>query len=324
MSRLMGYTARFANVPRAFEVLRHHPGGIALDSLAAELGVAEPRLREELKTFYLTDVVDNVGIRLSSIEFLGPDGDAADADAAERIRLSGHEPLSELGVELLDAQQLALLYRSAWELSELERDNEPLARAVAQLGRTLVPTAADRPDSGGEIAATVRGATEAGRRIEIVYARAWEPGVTTRVIDPYRVVSSRRGYEVDAGALDRDGALRTFLVSGIRSVRVLDESFTRPADVEELIARNRATTPVVLVVPVEREWVIERFSDRVEEWRRDTDDVSVVAHLAPPVADRIGLLLTVAGAGSFVVSPAEFADAGVNTARRLLAHHGLG
>ncbi len=325
MTRLMGYAARFANVPRAFEVLRHHPAGIDLEVLAAQLGVPEPQLREELKTFYLTDVVDtSVGIRFSAIEFLGSDGDVADADEAGRIRLAGHEPLSELGVELLDAQQLALLYRAAWELSTLEPDNTVLQRAVAQLGRRLVPTAADRPEVGGPTAALLRQAIDECRRVEIVYARTWEPGVSTRVIEPYQVLSTRRGYEIDAGAVDRGGQLRTFLVTGIRSVRLMTETFERPADVEERITASRATTAVTIVVPVDRAWVVERFSERVEPGRQDSEDVSIVAHLVPPVAQRVGLMLTIAGPGSFVVSPPDLVAADVATARQLLAHHRLG
>ncbi len=324
MTKLMAYAARFANVPRAIDVLRHHPEGLSVDQLAAEIAVHPARLREELTTFYVADVVDSsVGIRLASIEFVGSDGDVSDAVGAVRVRLAGTGPLSELGVELLDVSQLARLYRGAWELSTLEPDNAVLARTVQRLGATLVPTADDRPDPGAVVAGRLRLAIQQRRRVELVYSRTWQPGVTTRVIEPYRLVSSRRGYEVDAAALDRQGELRTFLVSGIRQVRVLDDTFVRPSDVDRRIADNRRTTEVTFVVPVDRAWVIERLSETVEVGRGDADDVEVVAHVVAPVAERVGLMVAIAGPGTFVASPRHLVDAGEQAARRLLTHHGL-
>jgi proteasome accessory factor C len=77
------------------------------------------------------------------------------------------------------------------------------------------------------------------------------------------------------------------------------------------------------VVPRELFWAVERFAERVSVSRAD-EDLEVVADVLPPLADRVGLVLVVAGPDAFVVEPADLADAGAQTARRLLAHHRLG
>jgi proteasome accessory factor C len=60
-----------------------------------------------------------------------------------------------------------------------------------------------------------------------------DAGVVEHVIKPYRFVNTHRGWEVDAGVVGRDEYVPTFLLSGIRELAVLDETFERPADVNE-------------------------------------------------------------------------------------------
>jgi proteasome accessory factor C len=322
---MMEYARRFAEVPRVLDLLRHHPAGLPLPRLAELVGIPEARLRRELTTFFLADVADRAyGVRSSVIEFAGPDGATADAGRATVVRLVSDDPLSELGVELLDASQLGLLYRVAWDMAQTEPGNDVLARTVARLRSTLVPAARDDPGAAGaDVAARLREAIADRRRVEIRYARTWEPGVHTRVVEPYRLMSTRRGFELDGAAPDRGGELRTFLVAGIREMRVLDERFDLPADAEERLARTRRTTPVRLLVPLDREWVVERFAERVERGRADDEDVELTAHVVPPVRDRVGLMVTISGPGATVLAPADLVNAEVATARRLLEHHGL-
>jgi proteasome accessory factor C len=321
---MMEYARRFAAVPRVLDLLRHHPDGLPLPRLAELVGVPEGRLRRELTTFFVADVADRAwGVRSSVIEFAGPDGAAADAERATRVRLVSDDPLGELGVELLDAHQLGLLHRVASDMALTEPENEVLARTVERLRDTLVPHVVDDPPPGTDLAARLQRAVRERRRLRFTYARTWQPGVHSRVVEPYRLTSTRRGFELDAAALDRGGAPRTFLVSGIRDLQELDEHFTPPADVDKVIARNRRTTAVRLVVPLDREWVVERFAERIDRGRADDDDVELTAHVVPPVRDRVGLMVAVAGPGAAVLSPPDLRDADVDTARRLLAHHGL-
>ena len=86
-------------------------------------------------------------------------------------------------------------------------------------------------------------------KVRIVYSRAWFEGVTERTIEPYRLVKTRRGWEVDAGPPDSEGRLRTFLLPHIRECDVLDETFEPPADLDDLLAAQRTTTPSASASP---------------------------------------------------------------------------
>lgn len=324
-----GYARRLAHVPGALLLLRLHPDGLPIARVAADLQVPEPQLREELGVFFLTDVVDpgSVGLRSCALEFLapGPDGALADADlaGAEVVRLTDDSPLDELGVAFLSALELGALYRAASELSALEPDNAVLAAAVARLGESVLAGVDGDGGVSDPVAADLARAVTERRRVRISYARAWRPGVVERTVEPWRVVRTRRGYEVDAGPLDEQGRLRTYLVSGVRSLELLPETFERPHDVDERVAAARRPVSVRLVVPGDRAWVVERFAETVVVERQDEDGVQLVAGVLPPVRERLGLLLTVAGAAAFVVDPPDLHDADQETARRLLEHHGL-
>jgi proteasome accessory factor C len=106
-------------------------------------------------------------------------------------------------------------------------------------------------------------------------------------------------------------------------VQVLDATFEPPPDVQQRIQAARATLPVRLVVPRERAWVVDRFAESVRVTQAD-DDLELVADVLPPVVERVGLMLTLAGPQAFVVEPADLHDAGARTARLLLDHHSLG
>lgn len=324
------YARRLAHVPGALRLLRLHPDGLPIARLAADLDVREDRLREELEVFFLADVVDSgsVGLRSCALEFLapGPDGALADADLADAqvVRLTDDSPFDELGVSFLSAADLGVLYRAAAELSSLEPDNVVLASAVRRLGESVLGGVEGRGGFKADVAGDLRRAATARRRVRLTYARAWQPGVVERVVEPLRVVSTRRGYEVDAGPVDSRGRLRTYLVSGIRAHEVLEETFERPVDTDDRIAVARRPVPVRLVVPGDRVWVVERFAEHVRVERSDEDGTQLVAQVLEPVRERVGLVLTVAGSGAFVVDPADLRDADRETARRLLAHHGLG
>ena len=323
------YARRIAHVPGALRLLRLHPEGLSIAAVAAELGVAEAALREELEVFFLTDVVDSgaVGLRSCALEFLapGPEGALreADLDRAQVVRLTDDSPFEELGVAYLSAADLAVLYRAGAELAALEPDNDALASAVQRLGDSVLGGVEGRGGAHADVAADLRRAAAEGRKVRLRYARAWQPGVVERVVEPWRVVSTRRGYEVDAGPPDERGALRTYLVSGVREHEVLTETFTRPADADERIASTRRPTAVRVVVPADKVWVVERFVEAVEVEQQDEDGAQLLLQVLPPVRERVGLLLAVAGPEAFVVSPPDLRDADAETARRLLAHHGL-
>ena len=79
-----------------------------------------------------------------------------------------------------------------------------------------------------------------------------------------------------------------------------------------------------MVVPADKVWAVERFVEQVEVERQDEEGAQLLLQVLPPLRERVGLLLAVAGPEAFVVTPPDLADADAETARRLLEHHGLG
>jgi proteasome accessory factor C len=320
------YARRFSHVPHALFALLHHPGGLPLATLAAQVGVSEKELREELLTFFAADATGGTE-RLQRdvcLEFTTAEGDddidPADADV---VRLLSPNPLGELGLQYLPAAEFGRLLRAALEVRALEPDNADLGAAIERLTASLLGGAEAAPPEGGEVAAVLREAARTSHRVRLRYTRTWHPGVVDRVIEPYRVLTTRRGFECDAGPLDEDGAIRSYLVTGISEVEVLDETFERPDDVADRLERARRAVTVSVVVPHRSSWVVEQLAERVRVVRSDDDDLQLEADVLPPVADRVGLMLVVAGPDAFVTDPAGLTAAGRDTARALLEHHGL-
>ena len=323
------YAERFARLPAVFEVLLAHPDGVPLATLADEVDVPAGELREDLLAFYTADPLEAdrmLGLwRPPVLEFLGPDGDAdVDPRDAEVVRLVNDHPTEELGVEYVDASELALVHTAAVALHEVEPDPE-LAAAIEVLTETMVGTPGERPERPAwhEPLRPLQEAQRLRRAVRIVYSRTWQHGVSTRVIHPYRLVQTRRGWEVDAGPPDSAGRLRTFLLSGIREVESLEQDFELPADLPAMLDAQRATTRVRVVLPHGARWAADTYAETVTVLRADEDDVELALELLPPLADRVGMLLLAAGAGAFVLEPLDLADAGAVLAEELLVHHGL-
>jgi proteasome accessory factor C len=334
MSPVAGYARRLAVLPRALGILELHPDGLPLADLAGELGVAPEDLREVFMAYYLADLVALGSLSLPIVEFVGPGADWTDegdvddqsegraAVGPEWVRVLAPDPEHELGVDHLTAEQLGALYRAGTDLLALEPDNENLAAALEAFATALEPA-----DTGGDerrgatTAQLMHRAAEDRRRVEITYSRQWHPGTTTRTVEPYRVVRTRRGWEVDAGPPDDVAAVRTYLVSGIVEARTTDQTFAPPADLDDVLSANRRPESVELVVPQDSRWAVDRFAESSEVIADDEDDVALRAQLLPPVAQRLGLLLLCTSADAFVTAPDALRDAGVDAARALLAHH---
>jgi proteasome accessory factor C len=334
MSPVAGYARRLAVLPRALGILELHPDGLPLADLAGELGVAPEDLREVFMAYYLADLVALGSLSLPIVEFVGPGADWTDegdvddqsegraAVGPEWVRVLAPDPEHELGVDHLTAEQLGALYRAGTDLLALEPDNENLAAALEAFATALEPA-----DTGGDerrgatTAQLMHRAAEDRRRVEITYSRQWHPGTTTRTVEPYRVVRTRRGWEVDAGPPDDVAAVRTYLVSGIVEARTTDQTFAPPADLDDVLTANRRPESVELVVPQDSRWAVDRFAESSEVIADDEDDVALRAQLLPPVAQRLGLLLLCTSADAFVTAPDALRDAGVDAARALLAHH---
>jgi proteasome accessory factor C len=330
VSGVAAYAQRLAALPRALAILELHPDGLPLTELAGDLGVAADDLREVFLAYYLADLVELGGFEQPVVEFFAPGDDAEDEEpddaddpaTAQWVRVVARDPEHELGVDHLGADQLGLLFAAGADLLALEPDNETLRSALDAFQGALWP--AEGP-SGSEwrapVAQQLHEAASEQRRVRITYVRQWHPGARDRVIEPYRLLRTRRGWEVDAGPPDEVAAVRTFIVSGISTCEVLDETFDPPADLDELLTAQRTPVPVELVVPQERRWAVDRYAEAVTVLDDDEESVKVRAELLPPVDQRLGLLLLCCGPDAFVMAPADLSDAGESVARALVDHH---
>lgn len=314
-----------ARIHRVMALLHGHPAGLSLDAVARELEVSPETLRREILEYYATDIPPQALMGLSradTIEFVAADGAEADPHLAPMIRAISDRPEAELGVEYLRADELVALFEAASGLAELEPDNTTLAGAVTVLSDTFLGRVADTTADDRGTAAMLRRAIEARQPVRIRYSRTWRPGVSQREIEPYALHHTARGWEVDAGPLVQ-GHARTFIVDRIADVTLLPGSFDRPDDLDRILAADRAPVDVQLSLPQRTHWVADRFAESTVVLASDADDLTVLARLLPPVAERVGLILIIAGADSFVLAPEELCDAGNDVAQALLAHHGL-
>lgn len=321
------YAARVARLPEVFELLSAHPNGVPLVRLAEEVGAPADELREDLLAFYSADLVAGdplLGLsRPSVLEFLGDDGTEADPHQAEVVRVIDEHPADELGVQYVDASELALVYTAASALHAITPDDD-LAAAIDVLTETMVGHVGEREQVANWNRA-LRPLQSAQRRrnaVRIVYSRAWDHAVTPpRVIHPYRLEQTRRGWEVDAGPPDEDGNLRTFLLSGIRDFEVLEEEFELPEDLTRMLAERRTTTTVRVCLPHSARWTADMYAESVTVVRADEDDVELELECLEPLERRVGMLLLAAGPDTFVVAPGDLQHAGVVLAEELLVHH---
>jgi len=320
------FAARVGRLPEVLRRLADHPDGLPIAELAAVFGVSVTDLREDLLVYYTADpAITLLGLsRPTVLEFLGPDGDEEDPAEAEIVRLLDPDGVEELGVEYLAAHELALLYTAAMRLSEIE-DNEALDAAIDVLAGTMLGEVTHEPgrarDGVPAVLTTLREAVAQHRRVRLAYSRAWQPGVSDRPIDPYRLVHTRRGWEVDAGLPDRHGEVRTFLLSHIRSVEPSDEVFAEPAELERLLAENRPTTVVRMALRHDARWAADMYAERVEVVGESDADFTADLVLLPPVEGRVGLITLAGGEETRVLEPAGLVAAGPTLAEELYRHH---
>jgi len=319
------FVERVAELPRLLDALQYHPEGLRIDDLAVEVGRTPAQVREALLTYYTTDLALHdahlVG-RPPAIEFVTGAAEDDDFEHASMVRLQAPEPGRELGVAYMSVTELVRLYRAGRDRLELEPENETLRSATNKLRAGLLPGVTpsvrgplEPPPADFEVARRKR------RRVAIVYAGAWHSSDGDRVIEPYRLIHTRRGWEVDAGPVHTDGGLGTFLLDRIQSYTVLDQTFEPPADLDQLLTRQRTLFPVELEVPHETRWSVEKYAERVEVLAEDETSARLRALLIQPVRHRIGLILADGGQAARVINPADLANAGQEVATTLLTRY---
>lgn len=190
------YVSRFRRVTNAIPILAMHPAGLRLSELAAQLGTTEEELREEIRAYYVADPPVDLagGYREPVIEFASRPGgedeflddeEYPDPESAAYVRLRDLRSGPDVGVRFLSLGELAVVSRAGHDLLVREPDNTVLETALDKLENSIL----DGVDRGGprwlgERARELRQAVREQRRVSIVYARAWLPGVVERVIEP--------------------------------------------------------------------------------------------------------------------------------------------
>lgn len=312
-----------ARIQRVIAILSLHPDGLSLAVLAEELEVAEPILRREILNYYSVDVPadqSRVGQRPEVIEFISTEGESVEPQEAPVVRLVGDAANAELAGNQFSDDDLAQLLQAATSLANLEPENQVLAAGIERLNQLLHIDATESLDGA---VASLRRAIEEQIPVEIEYSREWQPGVRTRVVHPYALLRTNRGWELDAGPLAA-GHARTYILRRVRSLQLQQgQQFERPTEVERILQRDRRPEKVQLLLPQGSHWVADRFAERTEVVDSDSDDLVLNAFFLPPVAQRVGLVLLIAGPDAGVLKPHRHAEAAAELAERLREHHGL-
>lgn len=306
-------------------LLEQQNGRLTIGQIAAALAQPADEVRRQVQAYADLDREEALDLALGRQELVvepanldADDPDPSDEDVVELL-----VPAEDiLGVEQFDATVLGPLYQAAEQLLAEEPDNDVLADAVDLLRTRFLPGVLRPRHYRSRWAATLRRAIEERRRVRIVYSRAWNPGVTERVIEPYELNYSARGAEVDAGPLDEGGQIRTFLVNRIREMDLLEQTFVRPDNALALTVAARGLTPVTGYVEHRARWAVELWSERLEVGDSDESGLSFTAHLLPPVEWRCALMRVAAGS-SLDLDDEELETEGSLLAVRLLEHHDL-
>lgn len=320
------FVRRFERVTHALRILTMHPDGVPLGRLATELDIDEQTLRAEIVAFYCADSAasDPGPLRQVRIEFLDSRGETDDVDpaVAELVRASTDQPAAEVGVLHTPPADLAHIYRAGQALLSLEPDNDVLDGALRTLGDTMLRGIRAIDDHWkAELAALLLGAIEQRRWVRVAYTPVWRDDSMEHRIAPYRLLRTRRGWEVDAGMSADGRAVGSFLLTGIREATVLDETFEPPPEADDHRSGVRDGQQVELVVPQDARWAVDRFAESSELLDEDEESAKLRVRLLAPVERRLGVLLLAAGPLAFVTDPPELADTGRALARELLDHH---
>lgn len=347
------YVAKLEQAAEALQILMVHPDGLSIDDLAGMLGLDAYDTRQNLASYHESQFLDEAGAvspLLLAAEFPPPSWDgvsrsdwfdehsAPDLESAVWVALDRDLTAKDLFSVMLDISEIVVVLTCAEHLYLQEPDNDALRRAIAALRLRWLPgmsTASQTFPSNPSLPAIRRAIVER-RRLRFRYSREWEPGNSWRTVEPYELRQTHLGYELDAGPVADNGRIRTYLVRNMGDIEVLDEHFDAPPDRDRLIAANRRTIRVRVMVPKEgrrgyealaQELVIRGGDDE------DDDDWDMVVTLQQPFEERLALFLLRAGPLAEVIEDISllnreetrrYGQAASELARSLLAHHRLG
>ncbi|MGH3735918.1 MAG: helix-turn-helix transcriptional regulator [Micromonosporaceae bacterium] len=233
--------------------------GIRITDAAADLGVSEKQLRDDLELLWVCGLPGYGPGDLIDMSF---DGDSVtityDAGIDRPLRLTPDEALALIVALRLLAETPALPNRES-----VERALAKIESAAGDAADTAGRVAVRQPGNTGRLA-EVQGAVERGRALRITYYTAGRDQTTERVIDPMRVLfTSGRAY-LEAWCRRAEG-VRLFRLDRLDALVELDEPASPPPQARPTDVRDGVFTPtpdlplVTLRVGRDARWITEYY-----------------------------------------------------------------
>jgi len=318
------FVQRVARLPELLAVLSAFPDGLSLRDLAERFDTDPETIEQDLTSLH---ELESWGwtfdiFRKPVIELVQPEDETDSPTESTVVRLVG-EGSPRLGVEHVSPGDLAMVYAAGVALLETEPDDTHLKEALTVLAETMygVPGPEQHIGTWNRFLPALQDAVELRRRVRIVYSRAWREGVIERVIEPLRLVQTRRGWEVDAGPAGPEGNLRTYLLSNVRDLKLLDETFEPPSDVETRLLQQRTTTTVRMVLAQDARWAADMYAEQVDVVREDEEEFEADLELLPPASERVALLMLASGPRTRVTDNTSYLPDAIEVVMDLLRHH---
>ncbi|WP_151523367.1 helix-turn-helix transcriptional regulator [Serinicoccus kebangsaanensis] len=284
-----------------------HRQGIDLATAAAELGVSESQVVEDLQVLFLCGLPGHYPDDLIEASWEGGRVFVGNADTIARpLRLGRDEALALIVALRALAATPGLAEREAIDraLAKLEGAAGDSAEGAGQVRVDL-----DQPVDD-ELAARVRTGLSEQRRLHLRYTSASRDETTERDVDPLRVLSVDGRWYLE-GWCHRAADLRLFRLDRIESVEVLDQAATPPDELPERPVGSGVYRPdphdqsVVLDLAPGSAWVAEQIPAE-EVSPRDDGSVRMTLRVADP--HWLVRLVLREGGGVRVVEPAAMVD----------------
>jgi proteasome accessory factor C len=278
--------------------------GIEVAVAAADLGVSERQLRDDLELLWMCGLP---GYGPGDLIDMALDGDRVtityDAGIDRPLRLTPDEALA-----LVVALRLLAETPGTTQAEAIRR---ALAKIEAAAGEHLAAPVAVRSPGNADRVQQLRDVVERRRALRITYYSATRDETADRVVDPMRVlVVAGRGY-LEAWCR-RAGAVRLFRVDRVDASVELDEPAVIPAhavptDIAAGLFRASADLPLVtLRVARGARWITEYYP--CEEVRPEAGETWLVSLRASDLGWARRLVLGL-GPAVAVIGPPELAEA---------------
>jgi proteasome accessory factor C len=280
--------------------------GIPIAQAAADLGVSEAQLRDDLELLWVCGLPGYGPGDLIDMAF---DGDRVtityDAGIDRPLRLNPDEATALVVALRMLAETPGIAQRDA-----ILRALAKIENAAGEYADAPVAVQSPNRSGGDDRLATLRAAVERGKALRITYYTATRDETSERVIDPMRVVVVTDRSYVEAWCR-RAQAVRLFRVDRIDALTELDEPAApppqaQPSLVDEQVFRPDPDLPVITIrIGRGARWITEYYPvDHVEKVSPEEWLVTLrVSDLDWARRFVLGL-----GPGVDVIAPAELGD----------------